>query len=53
MQPNPTALDLLIRLSNIFDNSKPVVVDTGDGIFKIDRIEEQSHEVFIFLGEMP
>lgn len=48
-----TARSLSTILACVADDEKVVVVDTGDGIFKIDRVEEQSHEVFIFLGEMP
>lgn len=50
---NPTAREIAQRLLNTFDPDKQVLVDTGDGIFKINAIAEESHEVFIFLGEMP
>lgn len=48
-----TARELAARLLATFDPDKQVVVDTGDGIFKIGTVDEESHEVFIHLGEMP
>lgn len=34
-------------------DNRPILVDTGDGIFTIAEVRETDHEVFIFLGPMP
>lgn len=48
-----TARDLTIRLNSTFGPDKPILVDTGDGIFKIDFVSEGDHDVIIHLGQMP
>lgn len=48
-----TAFDLSVRLRNTFDSDKPVLVDTGDGIFTVHSVNEEDHEVVICLGPMP
>lgn len=45
-----TAQDITTRLLS-FDSSKTVLVDTGDGIFTINGIAEDTEEIIIYLGE--
>jgi hypothetical protein len=49
-----TAAELAVYLmTNCEDPNKPVLVDTGDDIFRIEHVEDESHEVFIYIGRMP
>lgn len=32
---------------------KPVWVDTGDGIFLLDSVIEDDHDITVVLGDMP
>lgn len=48
-----TAQDLIIRLNSTFGPDKPILIDTGDGIFTISGVSEDSSEIVIYLAEMP
>jgi len=48
-----TCADLRTRLHGLFGEDKPILVETGDGIFRVVGGEETPHEFVLFLGPMP
>jgi hypothetical protein len=48
-----TARELAQRLNDTFGPDKPILIDTGDGIFKVAGVAEDTDEIVIYLGEMP
>jgi hypothetical protein len=48
-----TARELAQRLNDTFDPDKPILIDTGDGIFTINGVSEDSTEIIVYLDKMP
>lgn len=48
---NPTEQSFALRQAIL--GPKPVWVDTGDGIFLLDDVREDEHDIIIHLGAMP